>query len=103
MVVVSPNPAYQHLTFYTARTAAQDKMGHGSLISQLRTFCALNADQSPKNMLRSLALWLKSWVSKLKGRPVSSLLAIDWDETSVKVRVLDELEPFWDHARYAAT
>src|SRR5262245_42971815 len=70
-------------------------MENGSLISLLRTFCALNADQIT-DMLYSLALWLKSWVSKLRRRPVSSLLAIDWDETSVRVCVLDELEPFWN-------
>jgi hypothetical protein len=53
-------------------------------------------NDSTQAMLRSVASILKSWFSKLRGRPLSSLLAIDWDETIVRVRVLDELEPFWN-------
>lgn len=47
-------------------------------------------------MLRSLASMLKSGLSRLRGRRLSSLLVIDMDETTVRVRVLGELEPDWN-------
>jgi hypothetical protein len=53
-------------------------------------------NESTQAVLRSVSSMLKSWFSRLRGRPLSSLLAIDWDETTVRVRVLDELEPFWN-------
>ena len=53
-------------------------------------------NENPETMVRTLARSLKSWFSMLRGHPVSSLLAIDWDETTVRVRVLDKLEPFWN-------
>jgi hypothetical protein len=53
-------------------------------------------NENPGTMVRTLARTLKSWFSMLRGRPASSLLAVDWDETTVRIRVLDKLEPFWN-------
>jgi len=46
--------------------------------------------------LRTLVQRLKSWLLSFGGHPVSGLLAVDWDETTVRVQVLDQLEPFWN-------
>ena len=48
-------------------------------------------------MAALVKMLLSCWTKVGLGpRRVSSLLKVDWDENSVRVRVLDRLPPFWN-------